>query len=64
MHQGSLSDYVIKVLLDVYVVDYSVTIDVWNKLCACSLMIGLLSMCKIMGLHMYIAPVDLDWGCE
>ena len=31
---------------------------------ACGLMIGLLSMCEFMGLHMYIALVDLDWNCE
>ena len=27
---------------------------------ACGLMIGLLSMCEVMGLHMYIALLDLD----
>ena len=27
-------------------------------------MMGLLSMCEVMGLHMYIALVDLDWDCE
>ena len=26
----------------------------------CGLMIGLLSMCEVMGIHMYIALVDLD----
>ena len=31
---------------------------------AFGLMIGLLSMCEVMGLHMYIALVDLDWDCE
>ena len=31
---------------------------------ACGLMIGLLSMCEVMGLHMYIALVDIDWGHE
>ena len=31
---------------------------------ACGLMIGLLSMCVVMGFHMYIALVDFDWNCE
>ena len=31
---------------------------------ACGLMIGLLSMCEVMRLHMYIAIVDLDWDRE
>ena len=31
---------------------------------ACGLMIGLLSVCEVMGLYMYIALVDLDWGHE
>ena len=29
---------------------------------ACGFMIGLLSMCEVMGPYMYIALVDLDWG--
>ena len=28
------------------------------------LMIGLLSMCEFIGLHMYIALVDLGWDCK
>ena len=31
---------------------------------ACGLMIGLLSVCEVMGLYMYIALVDSDWGHE
>ena len=31
---------------------------------ACGLIIGLLSMCEVMGLHMYIALVGLDWDYE
>ena len=31
---------------------------------ACGLMIGLLSMCEVMGFHMDIALIDLDWDCE
>ena len=31
-----------------------------NKVCG--LMIGLLSICVAMGIYIYIAQVDLDWG--
>ena len=31
---------------------------------ACGLMIGLISMCEVMGLHMYIALVGLDSDYE
>ena len=31
---------------------------------ACGLFIGLHSMCEVMGRHMYIALVDLDWDYE
>ena len=31
---------------------------------ACGLMIVLLSILDVMGLHMYIALVDLDWDYE
>ena len=31
---------------------------------ACGHLIGLLSMCEVMGLHIYIALVDFDYGCE
>ena len=31
---------------------------------ACGVMIGLLSMCEVVRLHMYIALVDIDWGNE
>ena len=31
---------------------------------ASGLMIGLLSICEIMGFHVCIALVDLDWDCE
>ena len=29
---------------------------------ACGLIIGLLSICEVMGPYKYIALVDLDWG--
>ena len=53
-----LYDYLTKVLLEVYVVDYSIMFvyEVYVK--ACVLMIGLLIRCVVTGLHMYIALVD------
>ena len=30
---------------------------------ACGLFVGLLSMCEVVGHHMYIALVGLDRGC-
>ena len=31
---------------------------------SCGLMIGLLSMCEVMGFNMYIAILDLNWYYE
>ena len=31
---------------------------------ACGLMIGLLSMCEVMGSYIYIALVNIDWEHE
>ena len=31
---------------------------------AYGLMIGLMSMCEVMGLHMCISLVELDWDCD
>ena len=31
---------------------------------ACGLMIGLVSIWEVIGLHMYISLVDLDWNYE
>ena len=46
----------LKVLLDMHVVDYSIMFEVWSTCFnAYGLMIGLLSMCEVMGLHEYIA---------
>ena len=45
----------------VYVVDYSFMFEVWSTCYdACGLMISLLSICGVMGLHMYMTLVDLD----
>ncbi len=41
---------------------YLLVYELYGK--AFGLMIGLLSMCEVMGLHMYIALVELDWDCE
>ena len=31
---------------------------------ACGFSVGLLSMCKVMGIHMYVALAGLDWYYE
>ena len=64
VHNVGLIDYMMEVLLGMYEVIFTCLVDVWNELCACRLLIGLLSMFEVMGLHMYIALVDLDWGCD
>ena len=54
-----------KVLLVLHTVDYSIMFDVWTTCYdTYDLMIGLLSMCEVLGLHMYIALTDLDYDCE
>ena len=56
-----LFDYMIESLLDMHILDYSIMFDVWNTFYdAYGLMICLLSMYEVMGLHMYIALVDID----
>ena len=63
MHDVDLVDYMMNVLLDINEVVYVGYVDVWSVK-ACGLMIGLLSMCEVMGLNMYIALLDLDWEWE
>ena len=41
----------------------TILINEWDVK-AGGVMIGLLSMCAVMGLHMYITLVELDWDCE
>ena len=53
-----------KVLLDMNEVFYVAIVTCQVKDKACGLIIGLLGMNKVMGLHIYIALVDLDWDCE
>ena len=64
MHYVGLIDYMMKVLLGLYEESILVILMYEVNVKACGLMIGLLSMCEFMGLHMYIALVDLDWNCE
>ena len=63
MHNVGLSDYM-KVLLVMYEVVFTCLVDVWSEWYTCGFLIGLLSMCEVMGLHMYVALVDIDWGYE
>ena len=64
MYDVGLSDYMKNVLHGMYEVVFTWLIDVWSQWYASSSLIGLLSMFEVMGLHMYIALVDIDWGCE
>ena len=49
-----------KVLLGLQVVEYSIMFEVWSACFdAYGFLIGLLSMCEVIRLHMYIALVDL-----
>ena len=61
VHDVGLSDYMKKVLLGMYVVDYYFLYEVND---ACGLFISLLSICEVMVLHMYIALVRLDWNYD
>ena len=56
--------YMMKVLLDMNEVVFTYYVMYELDVKACGLMIGLLSMCEVMWLHMYIALVDLDWDYE
>ena len=53
-------DHMMKVLLVMYEVVYTCLVDVWSEWYACSLFLGLLSMCEVVGPHMYIALVNLE----
>ena len=56
MHDVGLDHYMVKVSPRLDEVAFTCYDDVWNVK-ACGLMIGLLSMCEIIGLYMYIALV-------
>ena len=57
MHYVGLNDYMMKDLLVMNEVVFTYYVMYELDVKACGLMIGLLSMCKVMGLHMYIALV-------
>ena len=46
-------------VLLMYVVGYGCHVDVCSKWYACSILMSLVSMCEVMGLHMYIELVGL-----
>ena len=61
MHKVGLNDYIMKLFLGMNEVVYAWHVNVWSECCdAYGLMIGSLSMCEVMWLHMYISLVDLD----
>ena len=58
MHDIDLVDHMMKVLLDINEVSPLNMLIYDLDVKDCSFMIGLLSMCEVMGIHMYIALVD------
>ena len=59
MHNFGLSDYMMNVLLGLYE-ELILTMLMYEvNYGACGLLIGLLSLCEVMRLHMYIAQVSL-----
>ena len=64
MHYVGLNDYMMKDLLVMNEVVFTYYVMYELDVKACGLMIGLLSMCEVIGLHMYIALIDLDWDCQ
>ena len=56
IHDVGLDDYMMKVLPSFAEVAFTFYVDVWSVK-VCGLKKGLLSMCEVMGLHMYIALV-------
>ena len=60
MHNFGLSDYMMNVLLGLYE-ELILTMLMYEvNYGTCDVLIDLLSVCEVMGLHMYIAQVDLD----
>ena len=62
MHDIDLVDHMMKVLLDINEVSPLNMLIYDLDVKDCSFMIGLLSMCEVMGPYMYIALVELDLG--
>ena len=63
MHYIGLNDYMMKVFdMNDIVFTHLLMYELYVKYCG--LMIGLLSMCEFMGIHIYIALVKLDVDCE
>ena len=59
MHNVGLDDYMMKVLLGMNEVVYVALFMYEVHVKACSVFVGLISMCDVIGLHMYIAEVGL-----
>ena len=64
IHDVDLIDHMMKFVIDINQVS-SLTMLMYDlDVMAYVLMIGLLSMCEVIGHYMYIALVDIDWGHE
>ena len=61
MNNVGLNDYMMKVLPRLGWNAFICYVYVWSVK-VCGLMMSLLSMCEVMGLHMYIALVDKYLG--
>ena len=57
MRDVGLKDYIVKVLLSLDKISFTCYVDVWSVK-AYGLIIGLLSTCFVMGIHMYITLFD------
>ena len=60
MHYVSLNNYMMKIVDIIWVV-LMCYLDVWSAK-ICGLIKGLLRMYGVMGMHMFIAIVDKDFG--
>ena len=56
--------HMMKVLLLMHVSSYTCNVNVWSKWYVFGLFVILLSMCEVIGRHIYIALVGLDWDDE
>ena len=65
MHSIALIVCMMIVSLRMHVIAYSCHDNVWGKVEMLVIsLIGLLGMCEVMGIHIYIALVDIDWDYE
>ena len=65
MHEAGLDDYIVKVFHGMNDVVYAWHVNVWSiGYDDYSPMIGLLCICEVMRLHMYISLVYIDYDLD